>query len=355
MPKFAPMVYTIPQKFATPHSNIDVLSCMSGAGSMRKEENNGDRDLRFHQSSAKIGKQLRNFSPDTLSRTQAEHPFSCKHNMIEPSQKPVGSLELYSNETIPAMHLLSLVDAGIRSTTPISMEVPADFLRRPSINHGPSPKHISRLVPGVHKASNAMKDLPCHGKNQLAGNSHDGTSAIPTTVGASSSSPRHVSNFRTASDFTAQLSREMEERKGSDVCFQNKGRSQKSVSANVGFGSTCGSIPVHSMQTIFSGARDPRMFPLQFHAFDNSTKHRIQATSTCVTVQPHKNRPETQICNINRNPSDFGIPDDENEYMIQGKDLKIRGGILDTAGCNVVRLDGHKRQRKCPTAKEGGI
>uniref|UniRef100_A0A2P2KCK0 Protein EMBRYONIC FLOWER 1-like n=1 Tax=Rhizophora mucronata TaxID=61149 RepID=A0A2P2KCK0_RHIMU len=355
MPNHVPSVYSIPQKVEAPPANLDMLSCTSRHCSVHEGKMNRDNDLRFLQSAANTEMQPRNFSPDTLSTTRAEYLFPCTHNKTKLSQQPVGSLDLCSNETIPAMHLLSLVDAGIRSTAPVNMEVSAEFFKRPPINHDPIPKQFSRLVPVTYKASNRMKDPPCHGKYQVPGKSHGSIRAIPTTVGVSSSSSQIDNSFKEASDFTAQLSREMEERKGSDVCFQNKGRSQKSVSANVGFGSTCGSIPVHSMQTIFSGARDPRMFPLQFHAFDNSTKHRIQATSTCVTVQPHKNRPETQICNINRNPSDFGIPDDENEYMIQGKDLKIRGGILDTAGCNVVRLDGHKRQRKCPTAKEGGI
>uniref|UniRef100_A0A2P2P3E4 Uncharacterized protein n=1 Tax=Rhizophora mucronata TaxID=61149 RepID=A0A2P2P3E4_RHIMU len=137
--------------------------------------------------------------------------------------------------------------------------------------------------------------------------------------------------------------------------FLNKDISQKSVSASCGFGSMCGSTPVHSMQTIFFGTPEPRMSPLHFGGLDNSKNHKIQAPSTSGTVKPRKTRPESQICSLNRNPADFSIPDDKNEYMIKGEDLKIREGILAANGSRLVCLDVHKRQRKHSTAKEGCI
>lgn len=356
MPNPIPFVCGISQKCAAPSAAMDILS--HSPGSMHKESMNGDHDMRFlNQNAANLGKPNRNLGSETLSRTSAEYPFACKQNGIELNQKPIGSLDLYSNETIPAMHLLSLMDAGLRSSAPINMNVTPKILKRPSISHEHDPKEISRLDSGAYRATNTMKYPPYnyHGKNQLAENSREHIPAVPTMVGASASSFQHDKNFKMATDVTSQVVQDKGKRKGSDSHSQNKGfRSQKSASTTGGLGTNCGSIPVHSMQTLFFGTSDSMIFPLPFHALENSTQQKLESRGLTRAVHPRKSSFETEICSVNRNPADFSAPEAGNMYMIAGEDLKVERVAPSANRSGLIKLDGHKRQRKLPAVKERG-
>ncbi|KAJ6745593.1 PROTEIN EMBRYONIC FLOWER 1 [Salix koriyanagi] len=156
MSNHMPFVYSIPPKCVTQSTNVDVFPHSSG--SMLKENMNGDRELKFlNKNAANLGKQNRNFGSETLIRARAEYPFTGKHNGIELNQKPMGSLDLYSNETIPAMHLLSLMDAGVQSSAPVNMDVNSKVLKRPSILQNPEPKEFPRLDNVAFKAVNTVK------------------------------------------------------------------------------------------------------------------------------------------------------------------------------------------------------
>ncbi|CAK7353290.1 unnamed protein product [Dovyalis caffra] len=349
-----PFLYSIPPKCVTPSTNVDVFPYSSG--SMLKENMNGDRGPKFlNKNLSNLGKQNRNFGSETPIRAGAEYPFAGKHNEIEPNHKTMGSLDLYSNETIPAMHLLSLMDAGVQSSAPINMDVNPEFLKRPSITHNPESKEFSRLDTGAFKAINSVKHRPPnhHGKNQLAENSHDPIPVIQTTAGASSSSIRHDKGIRKATDFPSQVTQDKQKRKGSDSRTENKvNRSQKS--AYGGFGTNCGSIPAHNMQTMFFGAPDSSMFSLPFRALDNPNKHKLESRANNRTVHPHRSSSDTEVCSMNRNPADFTIPEAGNMYMIAGEDLKFEKEVPFVNGSHPLKLDGPKRQRKLPAVKGRG-
>ncbi|KAL9400204.1 hypothetical protein Peur_009165 [Populus x canadensis] len=354
MSNHMPFVYSIPPKCVTQSTNVNVFPHSSG--SILKENMNGDRELKFlNKNAANLGKQNRNFGSETLIRARSEYPFAGKHNGIELNQKPIGSLDLYSNETIPAMHLLSLMDAGVQSSAPINMDVNSKFLKRPSITHNPEPKEFSRLDTGAFKAVNTVKHPPPshHGKNQLAENFRDHIPVIQTTAGASSSSILHDKGIRKATDFPIQVVQDKDKRKGSDSRTQNKvNRSQKS--AYGGFGTNCGSIPAHNMQTMFFGASDSSMFPLPFRALEKPNKHKLESPASNRTVHAHKSSSETEVCSVNRNPADFTVPEAGNMYMIAGEDLKFEKEVPFVNGSRSLKLDGPKRQRKLPAVKGRG-
>ncbi|KAF2304461.1 hypothetical protein GH714_031691 [Hevea brasiliensis] len=350
MPNHMPFVYNIPQKCAALSPNLDVLS--NSPCSMPKENRSGDHGLKLlNQNAASFGRPNRNGS-ETL-RTCSEYPFPCKHNGIELNQKPMGSLDLYSNETIPAMHLLSLMDAGLRSRAPINLDVTPKFLKRPSITHDQEPIEFSRLDSGAYQATNTMKhtSYDYQGKNKLAEDSHGRISAIPAVVGPSASSFKHDKCFK-ATDFFSQVSQEKVKGEGFDSRTQNKGcRSQKSIGPGGNFGTNCGSIPVHSMQTMFFGASDS-MFPLQFQGLENLTKNKLEVPSGTRPVHPHKSSSETGICSVNRNPADFSVPEAGNLYMIAGEDLKFGKLVPFANGYGSNKLIGQKRPKKHSAVKD---
>ncbi|KAJ6435052.1 hypothetical protein OIU84_000313 [Salix udensis] len=352
MPNHMPYIYSIPPKCVTPSTNVDVFP--HSPGSVLKENVNGNRALKFpNKNAANLGKQNRNLSSEMLARAHAEYPFAGKHNGIELNQKPMGSLELYSNETIPAMHLLSLMDAGVQSSAPINMDVNPKFLKRPAIIHNAEPKEFSRPDTGAFKAITTVKHPPRshNGKNQLAESSRDLIPIMQTTAGASSLSIQHDKCIRKPVDIPSQAIQYKEKRKGSDSRTQNKAnRSQKS--AYGGFGTNCGSIPAHSMQMMSFGAPDPSMFSLPFHALENPNKYKLKSRDNNSTVHPHKSSSETEVCSVNRNPADFTIPEAGNMYMIAGEALKFEKDVPFANGSQSLKVDGRKRQRRLPATKD---
>ncbi|XP_065849366.1 protein EMBRYONIC FLOWER 1 [Euphorbia lathyris] len=353
MPNHMPFLYTAPQKCTSLSTNVDVLS--NSHISVHKENVNGDGNLKFpNQNAASIGKQNRNFGSEVL-RTYPEQPFSCKRNGIELNKKPMGSLDLYANETIPAMHLLSLMDAGLRSSAPINLDAHSKFLKRTSKASDQDPKEFSRPDSGAYKVSNTMKHTSYDpsGKNKHPEDSHGNISAIPPVVGPSSLFQQDKC-FKKAIDFTSQVSQDKVKGKGPDSRGQNKGyRSQKPTPSGGNFGSTyCGSVPVHSMHTTLLGGSDPVMFPLQYSGMGNSTKNKLEAPNGTQPGRPPKSSSDTGICSVNRNPADFSVPEAGNLYMIAGKDLKFRRVVPLGNGYGSTRWNGQKRQKKLSSAKE---
>jgi hypothetical protein len=354
MPNHMPFVYSIPPKCVTPSTNVDVFP--HSPGTVLKENMNGDRVLKFpNKNAANLGKQNRNLGSETLLRAHAEYPFAGKHNGIELNHKPMGSLELYSNETIPAMHLLSLMDAGVQSSAPINMDVNPKFLKRPAIIHNAEPKEFSRLDTGAYKVISSVKHPPRNhnGKNQHAESSRDLIPIMQTTAGASSLSIRHDKRIRKPVDLPSPVIQYKERRKGSDSRTQNKAnRSQ--TSANGGFGTNCGSIPAHSMRIMSFGAPDPSVFSLPFRALENPNKDKLKSLDNNRIVHPHKSSSETEVCSVNRNPADFTIPEAGNMYMIAGEALRFEKDVPFANGSHSLKLDGRKRQRKLPAMKDHG-
>ncbi|XP_044470994.1 protein EMBRYONIC FLOWER 1-like isoform X2 [Mangifera indica] len=308
MPSHMPFVYNIGQKHADPSSNINSLSHYPN--SLCKGNLNGNLGLNFlNLNSTNNEKHNRNSDSENLSRTQAECPLACKHSRM-------GSLDLYSNETIPAMHLLSLMDAGLQSGAPIDINGTQKFHKRPSFVHDHPSKDFFGLSSGGYKTSSTMKPplYDYYGQTSLR-------------------------------------SKEKEKTKGSDSPSKNKShRSQKSVLITGGLSANHRSFPFN-MQKNFLGTSVSMAFPLQCQVVENASKCKSEACNTTSGVLPLKSSSKTEICSINRNPADFSTPEAGNVYMIRGEDLKFRKPVFPDNRSGLIKLDRRKRQRKLTAAK----
>lgn len=123
----------VPQKAASQPSsrNMGMISLQSG--SLQNQIKKRDIDLNRPNINVDNLQNLgRNIGHSTMTRADAEYRFRAKNNAMEAHQNPRGSLDMNSNEAIPAMHLLSLVDAGRKAATFLNAGVRAQMLKSPS-------------------------------------------------------------------------------------------------------------------------------------------------------------------------------------------------------------------------------
>ncbi|KAM5565508.1 protein EMBRYONIC FLOWER 1 [Rosa sericea] len=341
-----PFAYKNPQKGPAQSSNVKMLS--QSPGPLQKGNATGDCDLSLNLNAPNFEKRNEAVGSETISRTNPEYSFTCKRNGTEPHQNSLGSLDLYSNETIPAMHLLSLMDAGMRSGASLNMGGNPKFPKRPFPNDLNS-KGYPGLDIGLYKATDTVNhpSSNCYGKNHLSEKSLD---LFPTnpTFGASTSSFEHSKSFGRATDFMDQVSSSQKKEKiqRSHSPAQNRGpRSQKSLATDGGFGNNRTTIPVHSIPKGFLPVSGPLMFPLHYHTIANSRKHNLETPNANGTMKPPKTSLESSICCMNRNPADFSMPDVGNGYMIRGEDLKVGKKISSEKRHGLFKVDQQKRQR----------
>lgn len=346
IPSSMPLTYCSPQKVAAQPTNTDMPSHFSG--SMRK----GNVNL----NATSLEKHNQNIRSENVGRRNAEYPFTNKCNGVGLHQNLVGSLDLYSNETIPAMHLLSLMDAQKQSGTAFNIGGNSKFRERPC-SHDHSSKEYARLENGVYKASDGMKYVSSdyYGRPQRPGKSHSCFSINPT-VGPSASSFQHDKNIERTTDILGQvsLSSRKKEKVQSSTPAQNRGRKpQNSMLACGVLGTNHGEIPVHSIQRGFLDASGPMMYPLQYLRVEDSTP-KLEIHHSNGTCWPPKSSSESTHCCINRNPADFSMPEAGNVYMIKGEDLKFSKVIPFEKRPSLIYVEQHKRKRnvKHPTEKE---
>ncbi|KAL6957398.1 hypothetical protein U1Q18_021759 [Sarracenia purpurea var. burkii] len=323
----------------------------------------GDLDLNFMKlNSNDREKQNTSFDLESFRRASAENPFVCKNrgiDQIDLNAKVSGSLVLHSNETIPAMQLLSLMDAGMKSSSAFSLDGnPNKFFTKPFF---PCDHHPKVSLDGTSKiiekplfsydqhskrgigAYNDSSRHPPIGKNCTLEKSCECSPAVNAFV----SLFQNEGNLKRGTGFTGQVSSKLEER--GKAPLQKRGRpSIKSSSTSTNRESK--SNPIQDKKKGISGASDnTMMFPMQRHIIiqdSNSTKWiDSEANFMDGTVFPTRMISKNEICSLNRNPADFSIPEAGNVYMISGKDLKFVKKISSKGESGLVNMDGRKRLR----------
>ncbi|XP_038710856.1 protein EMBRYONIC FLOWER 1-like isoform X2 [Tripterygium wilfordii] len=348
LPNNSPFRYNVPQKHAVTSTDIDLLSHCPGT--LHKGNPNGERDMNyFNQKAARVGKHKKNCGSKSIGRTHAENLFACRHGAMKLQHKMSGSLDLYANESIPAMHLLSLMDAGLQSSKPISMDVNPKFLKKPLMPHDSQPD-FSGLESVVRSPS-----YDYYSKNKFPENSREPVPTFPTD-GAPASLFQHDRSSKKAANFPGEgswKSRENKKRKASTSYAQNKSCGpHKSLSTGGGFGTGSGSVPVCCKQKMFLGISDPMVFPSRFRGMQGSTKSMVEAPCATGTVRPVNRSSETEVCSTNRNPADFSLPEAGNLYTIGGEDLKFRAAVTHVNRSGLEKFDGRKRQPETPGMKQ---
>ena len=148
--------FSIPQECATHSNNMDMISHSSNM--LHKRKMTGEQDLKFLNSNAfDLEKQNRSIGSETLNRAHVEYPFACNDNGIKLHPKLMGSLDLYSKENKPAMHLLSLMDSGTKSSNPFSMEEDSKFLKKSAFPRDYDSREFSGLEIGAYCCSKVIK------------------------------------------------------------------------------------------------------------------------------------------------------------------------------------------------------
>lgn len=289
-----------------------------------------DHDLNFMKPNTNdLEKQKRNSHSESIRRETAEYPFVNKHRGFDLNEKVPGSLDLNSNETIPAMQLLSLMDAGVQSTSAFSLDGSPKFFTKPFFPCTNHPKVLEKPLFAYDHHSNrgpgAYNDIPrnppsaFYGRN-IAEKSCECPPAVPAVAA-------FVSPFQTEGSFKrgAGFTKSEERRK---ALMQSRGpKSQKSGSTSGILRTSCQSNPVQNKQKGI-------IYP--------SNTNFIDLEANCMTMRGIS---KDGICTLNRNPADFSIPGIGNFYMISGKDLKFGRKSYSKGGSGLNTGDGRKRQR----------
>ncbi|CAH2044440.1 unnamed protein product [Thlaspi arvense] len=227
------------------------------------------------------------------------------------------SSDSYSNESsIPAMHLLSLMDPRLRSNVPNDQSRNTEFVKRPQAGDCNKTPYSTKQWPFDLYSRRVTSETP-----------RESFSIIPP-VGTSSISFHSEKSPAENVDFTLQApwnhrhhQEKKPKRKDRDFApVYNNSHQQKPTFTSSSSGSDPGKFQL-------LGASDSMMLPLKFHMTDNAKKNKTKKaqSSNPVSVSLPTSISGPYVCTVNRNPADFTIPDAPgNVYMIKGEDFKVR-------------------------------
>ncbi|KAK6912723.1 hypothetical protein RJ641_022324 [Dillenia turbinata] len=280
----------------------------------------GDRDLRFidlNASDREIND--RNSGCENFSMSDFCNPFAGRN---EGNGRPIsaGSIDLSANETIPAMQLLSLMNAGARSSV-IDAARHQKFSEKPSFLPNQCSKDFTR--PGYPSLDYYTK-----------GFSHDAAS-VPAVSPVTSAFPNGGST-RTISDFTGEdslKSQAINKTKSSN----KKGKTSHKPESR--YGDLCANHDSVSVQN------SQKWSPKCLENGSSSKQVELESWRNDEGIWHTKSSLNTGVCSINRNPADFSIPEAGNPFMIWGEDLKFRQKNLSTENVTLVNGDAHKRKK----------
>ncbi|XP_019414227.1 PREDICTED: protein EMBRYONIC FLOWER 1-like [Lupinus angustifolius] len=292
--------YDVPKKVVSQptSANMDITSHQSGA--LHRQNMRRDIDLNCINLLVAGPEMLnRSIGSGTFSRVNGGYPFPGKHNRTDPHQNLRGSLDMYSNEVIPAMHLLSLMDAGKQSRTPFNVGVNAQMLKRPSY-HGDC---STKLEIGTSKTYSTTKRQSSDHYSRSYSSDKSGGCFLGTPNFVTSSSTQHGMKFvRDTGAFAGRNSVE-------------SGKKEKMKNSN------------SAMQS-----RVSNQFSWPHLETETQVQHKLEVRGTHETLLPVRVNLGNP-CMLNRNPADFTMPETGNAYMINGEDLKFEKSIPQTKPC----------------------
>ncbi|KAL2548407.1 protein EMBRYONIC FLOWER 1-like [Forsythia ovata] len=308
-------------QFSASGSNIMGSRLGEGAKTMwpPRRENIPTRMHSFSDQQHK-GKTVSDIKGGDMENIALRDTLITEQGIIEPSRKSVGSLDPYSNDTIPAMQLLSLMDRGMKSS---SFNVSAkEFIDKPfsPCNHHPrfnGEENQSLINRSLFSQQHHSKDLVW-------------LRSGVRSAGESSKKP--------TSSLNCQMSAKCLEQ-------ENSGRQQKSESSKCALHAIRDSCFGTDKQKTILGTSSPMVFPQQSHRYEGpSVPMDLEAPNKLSNRQMRINS-EMVLCTLNRNPAEFSIPDSQNKYTIGAKDLKFRKMNVCKERPRSVKVNEQKRQR----------
>ncbi|CAI9772352.1 unnamed protein product [Fraxinus pennsylvanica] len=245
------------------------------------------------------GKTISDIKGGNMENLALRDTLLLEQGIIEQSQKSVGSLDPYSNDTIPAMQLLSLMDRGmISSSFNVGAKKLVDKPFSPC-NHHPRfnrEKNQSLLNRSLFSQQHHSKDL------------------IWLRSGVRSACE---SSKKPASSLNYQMSAKCLEQ-------ENSGGPQKSESSKGASHVIRDSCFGMDKQKTILDTSSPMVFPQQSYRHEGLSGTMNLEASIKLSTQPMRSNSKMDLCTLNRNPAEFSIPDPQNKYTIGAKDLKLR-------------------------------
>nr|GEV29172.1 protein embryonic flower 1 [Tanacetum cinerariifolium] len=235
------------------------------------------------------GKNMMNLDLNLVAPNVVEEQNNLESTDLNP--KHMRSLDSsYSNDAIPAMQLLSLMDAG-KPSRPFSTDA-----RKVSTKPlSPPYSHCNSPMTGKSN-SIANSRLPYSGLRP-------GVPRYPTESSRRNlSPPSNSSSLAVGNAFHSVF--------GTD-------QNVKLPSSQKPRGPSSGSVS-HSCRQ-----EDSFLFPLPWHATED--RNKLVTMETNRSFVPRYESLGTEVCTINRNPADFTTPGAENVYMINPDDLVAKG------------------------------
>ncbi|KAL8217351.1 hypothetical protein R6Q57_020724 [Mikania cordata] len=267
-------------------TNMQVLEAFSKYNNGGNQNEAANRQL--GQSYAKYsekdkGKNMMDLDLNLVAPNIVEEHKNLEHSDLNPNRM-CSFDSSYSNETIPAMQLLSLMDAG-KSNQPFSLT------SRQSIAK-PKSQPISICYSHCHSTVTEK------------------TNPLVNSIGGSL-----FSVLQTGQNFHLTTSH------GQKVYHKPQEKSRGT-----------------SLASVRCRPEDSCVFPLPWHA--------TEGQNSLVNIGPRFKSSRTEICTINQNPADFSTPGPENVYMINVEDLVFNGGCSYKGNFTSANAFGPKSQRK---------
>ncbi|MCD7469519.1 hypothetical protein HAX54_008620 [Datura stramonium] len=259
-------------------------------------------------------------------RMQNEHhPLFPKSGNGDLNIKGVGSLDPYCNETIPAMQLLSLMDRRMPSSPPFNLDA-NKLLEKP---FSPCSYHPRFHMDGKQSILNGSY-LSHHHLKESPGVQPGGYYAD------------QISSKSRVQDKSRKSH-------GPSRCGGSK--LERFVSSSGLLSMTRDSCPEKDEQNRTLATSSSRVLPLQDH---NASKFfDLEGHSTARAV-PIKSNCESYICNLNRNPAEFSVPEEGNPFTRTIKDPRIGKKSSSRERSHNVDLNKRK-QRRIITERAGRL
>ncbi|XP_010453201.1 PREDICTED: protein EMBRYONIC FLOWER 1-like isoform X2 [Camelina sativa] len=270
--------------------------------------------------------------------TNSELSFGCKHaaGLSSSSSRPIDTFS--SESSIPALHLLSLMNPRLRSTTPADQHGNTKFTKRhfPPVNNQ-SKEFIELQTGDSSKTTYSTKQLPFDFYNKRFAQDSSSRKSFPIIP------PLGTSSFSFQNAQASWSPHHQEKKaKGKDTfaapVYNNTNEKAAFASSN------------DQAKFQLLGASNSMMLPLKFHMTDKEKKQKRKAEScNNASAWPLKNSGPI-VCSVNRNPADFTIPEPGNVYMLTAQNLKIRKRTTFKKKPSLCKQDAMKHTNKpvCP-------
>ncbi|CAH9074224.1 unnamed protein product [Cuscuta europaea] len=256
------------------------------------------------------GKTISDIKANEVKKSSESHLLFPKPQEIEKAtsmynKKTIG-LESYSNEAIPAMQLLSLMDRKVTSNRAYNIEkpfVPCDY--HSSLSREVTQNFFDRSLFPPQQHSKLFHDLRPHVSSPGESSQH----SLPSTA-------YNQISFK---------SQEQEKSRSYASSPLRARRFHNSPSSSGTLHMTQGSFPARDIQNGLLTLPPPIPFSVQGHMLENRHKYFEfeRKANSHGTFWPSKSIRESNICSLNQNPADFSIPEAGNVYTISWKDLKF--------------------------------